>query len=153
MPKYRPETEKAKAKILTKAYVESRLNQSALARKVGVKRASINQRLNRPIVQKTLAEYLDKHFTKNYIKTKFKDGLEADKVVGYLNNKVDGVEKISDEFVEVPDLHCRHKYLVTLLECQGHLKTNGKNGGVSIVNINYGYRNKPLEVESKNERA
>jgi len=40
----------------------------------------------------------------------------------------------------VPDLPCRHKYLVTLLECQGYIKHNGKNGGVSIINIVHNYR-------------
>lgn len=39
------------------------------------------------------------------------EGLKANKVVGYLNNKVNDVEKVSDEFVEVPDYHIRAKYV------------------------------------------
>lgn len=135
MPKYRSEIAKAKAKALIKLYIRNGLNQRALAKERGVSPQAIGEQLKRPIVQQTLAEYLQKSFKYKYIKTKFNDGLEANKVVGYLNNKVEGAQKVSDEFVEVPDLHCRHKYLVTLLECQKYLKHNTNGNGVSISNI------------------
>jgi len=142
MPRYRPETEKLKAKILTKAYIKSGFNQSRLAEKEGVTSQAINQRFshNRAI-KKTFAEMMSKAgITDTYLRKKMKEGLEANRVVGYLNNKVDGVQKVSDEFVETPDMHCRHKYLVTALEVKGHIKHNGNGKGISIVNIMYGYR-------------
>jgi len=143
MPRYRPETEKLKAQKLIKAYQEANFNQHELARREGVSQPAIFDRLHKPYVQKTLAEYLEKHFPKSYIQKKFKEGLEASKVIGYLNSKVDGVQKVSDEFIEVPDLRCRHRYLVTLLECQGHLKHNGNNKGITVINIVYGHRTQP----------
>lgn len=144
MPKYKSEIAKAKAKRLIKSYIRNGLNQSAVAREEGVTSEAINQRFkHNPAIKETLAEYLRHQFKRGYIKRKFKDGLEAQKVVGYLNNKVEGTQKVSDEFVEVPDLHCRHRYLVTLLECQGLLKHNGNGNGASVINIIYAYR-KPI---------
>jgi len=134
MPRYRPETAKAKAKKLAKAYSKAGFNQTRLAEKEGVTSQAINQRLKKAPVQRTLEEYLDKAFPKSYIQNKFKEGLEGNKVVGYLNNKVEGTQKVSDEFIEVPDLHCRHKYLVTLLEVQKIIKHNG-NGHTGTGNV------------------
>jgi len=143
MPRYRPETEKLKAEQFIKSYAKSGFNQTRLAQKEGISQPAVSKRLAKKYVQKTLAEYLEKHFPKSYIQKKFKEGLEASKVIGYLNSKVDGVQKVSDEFIEVPDLHCRHRYLVTLLECQGHLKHNGNNKGITVINIVYGHRTQP----------
>ena len=47
------------------------------------------------------------------------EGLNATKVVGYLNNKVNGTQKVSDEFVEIPDYATRHRYLETLVKLKG----------------------------------
>ena len=137
MPKYRPETAKLKAKALTKPVLKHNLNLSAVARERGVKRQTIQEQFHSPIVQQTLAEYLNKYFKKPYIRRKFSDGLEGNKVVGYLNNLVGGTQKVSDEFVEVPDLHCRHKYLVTLLECQGHIKHNTNGVVISSTHLHF----------------
>ena|SRR3990167_2942584 len=144
MPRYRPETERAKAESLAKSCIKHNFNQSRVAKELGVSHQAVNERLHSKPVQKTLAEYLQKSFSRKYVRTKFKDGLEAKKVVGYLNNKVAGAEKISDEFIEVDDLYCRHKYLITLLECEGLLKHNGNGNGVSVVNVIYGYR-RPID--------
>ena len=132
MPKLSPELEKARALKVVKGLNRNNFNASALARESGVSPQAIAKKIKRPIVQKTLSDYLKKHFSQKYIKDKLREGLKANKVVGYLNNKTEGVEKVSDEFVEVPDFHCRHKYLVTLLECQGNIKSNGKNGDTHI---------------------
>jgi len=139
MPRYRPETERARAKSLTKSLIDNGLSQTAVARKEGVTPQAINQRLKHLPVQKSFAEMMDKEgLTDNYLRKKLKEGLEANKVVGYLNNKVDGTQKVSDEFVEVPDLHCRHKYLVTALELKKYLKHNGSNGvNVSTIIFNF----------------
>ena len=47
------------------------------------------------------------------------EGLKATKVIGYLNQKTNGTQKVSDEFVEIPDYHCRHKYLEAALKLKG----------------------------------
>lgn len=135
MPKLRPETAKARAQSLIKPLLRNRLNQAATARELGVSTATLSEQVKKPLVQKTLAEYLNKKFNQKYIQKKFAEGLEAKKVVGYLNNKTAGVDKVSDEFVEVDDYHCRHKYLVTLLQCGGHLKISDGGNNINAVNI------------------
>lgn len=60
----------------------------------------------REYVEKTLKE---KGVTFEEIVERLKECLTAKKVVGYLNSRVQGVEKISDEFVEVPDYQVRIK--------------------------------------------
>lgn len=52
------------------------------------------------------------------------EGLKANKVLGYLNNKTNGVDKVSDEFVETPDHATRHKFLTTALELLKLLKAS-----------------------------
>lgn len=137
MPAELKQNAEQKAQIIVSACVRNRMNSQLAANELGVSRQAIQQQLKKPIVQKTLAEYLNKKFPAKYIQRKFTEGLEAKKVVGYLNNKVDGVEKTSDDFVEVDDLHCRHKYLVTLLQCEGHLRPDGNNLNVAVAINNY----------------
>ena len=76
----------------------------------------------------------------NRLATRLSEGLDSVKVVGYLNNKVKGAEKVSDEFVEVPDMYARHKYLLTALELKGHLRKDKEGEGTKIINIIYGHR-------------
>ena len=120
MPRYRPETAKLKAKNLLKPLIKNKFNHSATARELGVAQSTISEQFHNPLVQETLAEYLNKSFNLEYIKSKFKDGLTAKRI---------------GKFGEHPDLYCRHKYLVTLLECEGHLKFNGngKGGTVAVI--------------------
>jgi len=158
MPADLQEYREIKARNLVKSYIDNNCNQSAVARKVGTTSQAINQRLQTPLVKKTLADYLNKKFNKKYIQKKFQDGLEAKKVVGFLNNKVDGAQKVSDEFVEVDDLHCRHKYLRTLLECGGHLNNSividqSQNTYFSKINIENKTPDELLEIilKRKNE--
>lgn len=132
MPKYRPETEKAKTKSLIKAYSKSGFNQSRLAEKEGVSQAAISQRLKRAPVKKTMAELLDRiGVTDSYLNKKIKEGIEAQRVV--INETCDG-EK-------VPDMYARHKYIVTALELKGHIKHNGNGKGVSVSTIIFNFRN------------
>ncbi len=152
MPKLTSEVAKARATKVVKGLIKNGLNESRLAVEEGVTPQAISKKVNSPLVQKTLAEYLERSFNRKYIKTKFKDGLEANKVVGYLNNKVDGTQKVSDEFVEVADLHCRHKYLVTLLECQGLLRHSSNGNNVSILTVIYANRKDPLNSSLRVEQ-
>jgi len=144
MPKYRPETARRKARKLVKACLDADLNESEVARREGVSQQAINQRIQKNSqVKKTFTELMDKEgLSDKYLRKKIKEGLDASKVVGYLNNKVEGTQKISDEFVEVPDMHCRHKYLVTALEVKKIIKVNGNEKGVNVSTIIFNIRDK-----------
>ena len=74
--------------------------------------------------------------TDEVLATKLQEGLDASKVVGYLNNKVKGTEKVSDEFVEVADYHVRHKYLDTAFKLKGSYPAEKRehSGSIGIVN-------------------
>jgi hypothetical protein len=54
--------------------------------------------------------------------------LDAKKVVGYLNSNVKGAEKVSDEFVEVPDNPIQHRTLETMLKVKGHMREKVETG-------------------------
>lgn len=86
--------------------------------------------------QQRLGVYLSSKFKHSYIFERFREGLEANKVVGYLNNNTEGVQRVSDEFVEVPDFHVRHKYLQLLLELMGEIKHDSNQAPVKDVEIN-----------------
>lgn len=122
MPKYTPETEKAKAISLSKSFIRSGLNQSRLAEKEGVTSQAISQRLrHNPRIQETLAEHLKEYFPKSYLRKKFFEGLQARRK-----------EYNGKKTVTVKDLNCRHKYLVTLLETQGNLQDSSIAIGIQI---------------------
>ena len=142
MPKLTPEMQKARAKRLIKGLAEVGFNKTALARKEGVSTMAIIKRCNRDFVKKTFDEcLLEVGVTDEKAAKVLLEGLEANKVIGYLNNKINGTQKVSDEFIEVPDKHCRHKYLVTYLEFKRYLKHNNSANGIKIINIINGYRN------------
>ena len=92
------------------------------ARKAGYSHSYATQAKN--IEKHINMEYwLEKEgLTDTYLSNHAKQGLNATKVVGYLNNKTQGVEKVSDEFVEVPDWQVRHKYYETILKLMEKIK-------------------------------
>jgi len=100
-----------------KFYLESG-NASAAALMAGYK----NRQRGGEIVSKLVnlglfQELLEQHgLTDNVLVRVLQEGLQATKVIGYLNQKINGTQKVSDEFVEIPDYHCRHKYLETALK-------------------------------------
>lgn len=61
---------------------------------------------HREYIEKTLKE---KGPTFELVVERLKACMTATKVVGYLNNKVQGTEKVSDEFVEIPDFQVQVK--------------------------------------------
>lgn len=150
MPKYRKEIAEAKAKNLSKAYINADLNQTTLAQREGVTSQAINQRINRAPVQKTLQDIIDKNLKKA--------GITAKKVYNRINEELDATRVISAtvtpdgkqrdatgqtcDFIEVPNHYIRDKGIEKCLTLMGHIKQNGKNGhgGVSIMNIIYAYR-------------
>lgn len=140
MPKYKLSTERIKANQVAKTLLKNDVNAAEVARQKGTTRQNESQKLRRKPVRDALTRYLESSKTIKKVKQRLDEGLDANKVIGYLNNKIDGVQKVSDEFVEVPDKHCRHKYLVTYLQVTGRLKNNGSGKGNQVVVINYGYR-------------
>jgi len=108
------------------ALVDNKVNgvpQKELGRRLGITQAAVSRRNIIALKNPEIKELLNKHeLSEEVLLIKLKEGLNATRVVGYLNNKVEGVQKVSDEFVEVPDYSTRHKYLVTALELHGHLR-------------------------------
>ena len=127
MPKYKPSTQKLKAKNLIKPYIKSGFNQAKLARKRGVKPSTINEQIHQPAVQKTMAQLLDNiGLSDKCLGAGLKEGVNADKRVPFVGS--------------VPDYSVRHKYIVTCLELKGHIKHNGNGKGISVINLIYGHR-------------
>jgi len=80
---------------------------------------------------------LDKRgLTEELISKKINEGLNAEKVVGYLNQykktedgkieKIEPDQVVSNEFVEVPDHYVQHKYLETLIKLKKKFETDKK---------------------------
>lgn len=141
MPNDKLKLKKDKAKALSKLYIQSGLNQAEVARQKGVTRQAIQQQVNNPLVQETLAELLKTEFNPSFIIKKFKQGLNAQKVISAFvivksndptvkNKRADAR---STDFIEVPDMDCQHKWFKTLLEAQEYLKNNGgQSVGVQV---------------------
>lgn len=110
MPRLNPETENSRALKTTTDYINAGLNQSALARKRGVNRRVINRQVNKPKVQRSLAEHFKKiGITATYKVKKFKQLLETD-----------------EKFVQLGTLKL-------LCQVQGDIKTNGKGGTTAVI--------------------
>ena len=148
MPKYKLSTERNKTKNLVKSLSRVGFNESAVARAEGVTPQAINQRLNRKPVQ----DYLDKYFASKKLKKKIhkrmEDGLQATKVISCNVIAPDGegmkdADSMKKDFIDVPDHHCRHKYLTTYMQTTGRIKPDGHGSGNQYIQINYGYRKQP----------
>ena len=139
MPKYTKKIQKEKDNKIIKDYIDSGFNQNEMAKRLGITQSAVSQRLARLEKTGTFSQILEEYgITDIELAKTMKAGLEATKVVGYLNNKTQGTEKVSDEFVEVPDHHCRHRYLETALEVKGHIRQNNTKANVAAVIINFG---------------
>ncbi len=127
MPKLETKTAKLKASRLTNLYVSNGLNQSAVARKEGVTRQAINQRLKHLPVQSELQTALHKiGITTKYKARKFKELLEAKKLQGQ------AYIKTSDNSVRIATLK---------LICQVNKDIESdSSSGVKIINIIHAYR-------------
>lgn len=133
-----------KERKFLKFYLESG-NVSKSALKAGYAfRESGFQNLSKHIVQEAFQMLLEKQgLTDKKLSQVLSDGLDATKVIGYLhqykkkgkNGKVEKVqpdEIISSEFLDVPDIPTRHKYLETALKVKDKVKdkleVTGKDG-------------------------
>ena len=133
MPRYTPEVAKAKAEKLIKSYNRNGLNQSALARELGVTSEAINQRLKKKPVLDTLQAYINSPKLKNRLIKVAQDALSA-----YHEKRVknkDGEIKLK----KIPDHDTRHKYWHDLVTAGGVLKPSD-SGGIKIINIVHAYR-------------
>ncbi len=121
MPKQTALTKKLKAKHRTKAYIESGLNQSEMARRSGKHRSTINAQVNTEATKNALQEYLDSPKLKEKLVTVAKEGLEANRVISAVNTDRDASGGTTD-FIDVPDHNIRHKFWRDLGTALGVLK-------------------------------
>ncbi len=150
---------------LTKAYVRTG-NKSKAGRLAGYShRQGAHRALNKPQVQASIQEIMEKQgITDERLMKVLDDGLNADKVLGYLHNykkekdgkveKVGPNEVISNEFIDTPDHPTRHKYLITGLELKKHLKIKGNGDTAILINITQeGINSKVARVNQAKERG
>ena len=124
-----------KALQLLKVYLECGCNKVTTARRLGKSYTQVYSQLHKPYVRNIFKMLLlERGITFDKLAKVMDEGLGATKITGYLNNKVDGVEKVSDEFIETPDYATRHKYLNTALEAFEILKYNVKVDATVINN-------------------
>lgn len=145
MPRYRPETEKLKVKNLTKSYIESGFNQSELARREGVTRQTINEKVHRVTVQKTLSELLDKAgATDKYLSKFFFKKLTAQKVISATTVSVQSDDPTvrqklatanTRDFIDVDDHIAQLRAAEDICKLKGHIKSNGEKGDTRITTV------------------
>jgi acid stress-induced BolA-like protein IbaG/YrbA len=118
MPKYTQETARLKAQQLIKPYIRNGLNQSAVAKELGVTSEAINQRLQHQPVKDALREYINSPKLKAKLIEVATEALRAKKYT----------KKGSK-----PDHDARHKYWHDLVIAGGVLKENGKGLNATII--------------------
>jgi len=69
---------------------------------------------------KTWQQLMDEHFPESKIAQRIGEGLDADRVVSAMNTGKDASAATSD-FIEVPDLPTRHRYVETAMKARGKL--------------------------------
>ncbi len=134
MPKYLPLTAKLKAQNLTKSLLQNNWNQAALARKEGVSRAAINQRISHLPTEQTLKEALRKAGINSVYKAKkFRELMEAKEH-----------RTIRGKLKQVSDNHSRLGALKLVCEVDGDIKSAAE-GGIKDINIIHAYRKDKIE--------
>ncbi len=131
MTKLKKTAVKLKAKRLTKAYLESGLNQSRLARRQGVTKQTINRKINKKPVQDCLAEFLESEELRKALILVARDGLGAVKtnaITVSITKKGKKVEEI--KLIKIADHPSRHKFWHDLMINRGQLKIDG--GGTKV---------------------
>lgn len=153
-----PKVKKSKKDNLTvkqrkfiKYYLESgNVSQSAL--KAGYAfRQTGGDTLSKAVVQEAFEMLMEKQgITDEKLNQVLANGLEATKVIGYLHQykkkgkkgkieKIQPDEIISSEFLDVPDMPTRHKYMETAYKLKGRAKekveVTGKDGEPLILEL------------------
>ena len=149
MPRYRPETARAKAKQLTKIYLQNHQDGARTAKVMGTTRQNVCQRLQKAPVQKTLQDIIDRNLkragiTQIKVYKRLDQELDATRVISAVISP-DGRDRDANgqtcDFIDVPDWNARDKAIDKSLTLMGHIKqTNGNGKGTSILQIFYGYR-------------
>jgi len=68
----------------------------------------------------TWQQLMDKYFPESKIANRIGEGLDANRVVAAMNTGKDATAATSD-FIEVPDLPTRHRYVETAMKARGKL--------------------------------
>ena len=139
MPKISKKRKEAKAKRLSKVYIENNLNASKTAKEIGVSPQAINKQINKPEVQNAMQEYLGSAKLTKKLKKVAMEGLEATKTIsamvivaknkpGSLDQDTPQVKELiadekSTDFVDVPDHAIRYKFWEKLMEATGMLQS------------------------------
>lgn len=108
------------------------MSKAAAALSAGYSHATAYHHINDVEKRVNLRHWLEAQgLTDKRLSEKVNEGLNATKIIGYLHSyrkdedgKVEKIapdEVVSNEFVEVPDWHARHKYLETLMKLMGKL--------------------------------
>lgn len=151
MPRETGIQKRVKSKRLIKAYIDADCNQAELARRQGVTPQTIGKKLKKRKVLQTIEKRLDKEgINDTYLAKKLKEGLEATKVISanIIEIKSDDptvkekkAHSRTMDFIDVPDLNTRYKYLMLAFELRGHIK-RGASGdtGHKVFNFIYGHR-------------
>ena len=133
-----------------KLYMKSgNVSQSAL--KAGYAfRQSGGQNLSKLVIQHAIDKLAEEQgLTDIKLNSVLLEGLESTKVIGYLHNykkskdgkieKVQPDEIISSEFLDVPDMPTRHRYLETALKIKGRsvekVELTGKDGESLVLEL------------------
>lgn len=134
-------TKKLRAKKLSKAYIQSGLNQNRLAKKLKVTRQTINRKIHKKEVQDCLKNYLDSDELKRKLTRVAKEGLSATKVLSATvimpktKKKERKAEAPKIELVDIPDYKTRHSFWHDLMNAKGHIKDTGSKQVVQIFTI------------------
>ena len=124
MPKYTPGVERIRARQVSKSFIKSGMNASAIARQRGTTPQNEAKKIRRQPVQDALQEYINSPKLKAKLIAVSNEGLSA---------------KCYTKKGIKPDHDARHKYWHDLCQAGGILKLNGE-GGVKIINIIHAYR-------------
>lgn len=130
MPRLKKITKRLKAASLTKPYIKAGCNQSRLARQRGVTRQTINEQVHSKTVKDTLQDFLDSEKLSKSLITVAQDGLKA---------------TINFKKKSAPDHVARYRFWNGLMQAKGKIKQDGREAGIKILNVVYGYRpSKPI---------
>lgn len=132
MPKYRPETARARAQRLIKLHNENGNNQTRVAELEGVTPSAINHRLSKQPVQDCLKEFLNSDKLKKKLIKVAKEGLSA--------KQYDMIGKPH------PAHGVRHRYWRDCVVATGNLDSDSQSGH-RIINIIHNYHRPKEELK------
>lgn len=124
-------TAELKAKFLAKTCIKNRLNQSAVARELGVSHQAIQQQIHKPIVRDKLQAFLDSPELDQLLLEVAKDGLVATRTTGaaiLLTQKGETIKAEEQGAIETPDHSARHRFWHDCMIMKKKLKMDSSAG-------------------------